>query len=701
MFTDKKRTPPGDSTPADASGPTAPPPNEHMDPDPAPAPGNDGTSRSGAPAEPTMTWNGRERERIFTDLEKAGIPRSEIPDPPTDAWIKDTQRTLREDGNTRLAQALPAAVVKATPYAQSALGREAQMRAMRDAEKQKVKARRGTELNERNQPVKRKFPLEVAVLSAALLLGVAGAAFFAFGSDDAPATAQAQPTTTTPAITPAPGGIQGDPDVGGEASTPTSSTSSILDDPAGTTADPGQATPPTGAESAESGNLGADQALNQARQEGFTTGYNQGAAEGRATGTQEGQQQGYEQGRAKGQTEGMQSGYQKGKTDGQQAGYQEGLNAGRSSSGAVAPVTYPVPTTPTATVRVPSTTPTPARAAPPAVTTPPVKPRAQISMTGPGAAQAPAVTAPRLNVGGAGGQPGAPTGNAPATAGAAAAPSTGSDSQGQGARTYGNLTQNAPASTPGRTGTLAATGAPTPAPAGRLHFTGAPADAPTPAQPATPSSPPTASAATRTAPPTVFFQDAAPTPAPNPSGEARFGPYRPYQRLNAKLITSIIVGPTLPNLPVIARSDDGREWVAVTAQSGPSRRIALTFTELVDQRTNTVSAIQGAAYDAFGVPGLQGKGELVSPDLVRNLIRSAATGVRDYAQAELTATKATTLPNGTVVTERTVPNLWTVVGGRALDVLALPAGTQTFTDVTSLPAGTPLVIVVGAGAPAR
>lgn len=181
---------------------------------------------------------------------------------------------------------------------------------------------------------------------------------------------------------------------------------------------------------------------------------------------------------------------------------------------------------------------------------------------------------------------------------------------------------------------------------------------------------------------------------PQPT-DPRFGPYRPYQRVQGTLVSSVVVGEGLPNLPAIVRSADGREWVAQAPTAGPSNRVNLVFSELIDPRHSTVVPISGAAYDAYGVPGLQGDGELLSPDLIRNTLRSAANGLRDYTNAKLNESTTTVLPNGTVVTSKTTPELWTVVGTRAVDVLTLPPNTQTFTRAVTLRAGTPLVIVVG------
>lgn len=183
--------------------------------------------------------------------------------------------------------------------------------------------------------------------------------------------------------------------------------------------------------------------------------------------------------------------------------------------------------------------------------------------------------------------------------------------------------------------------------------------------------------------------------APMMEQTADYGPYHPFQVLNAKLQTAVLIfdGHTMA-LPPIAMSEDGRKWIGSGKIMG-AQRVNLQFNQMVDL-DQTVHALSAAAYDANGLPGIQGKGEDLAPDLIRNLLRSTASGVKDYAEAELKATKTYVRPDGSVVVEKTKPSIWSVIGGKALSVFDLAENEKTFTRAVYLPAGTSIKLIVGA-----
>ncbi|MFC5849440.1 hypothetical protein [Deinococcus petrolearius] len=192
---------------------------------------------------------------------------------------------------------------------------------------------------------------------------------------------------------------------------------------------------------------------------------------------------------------------------------------------------------------------------------------------------------------------------------------------------------------------------------------------------------------------------AASTGAASAGGAAEaspYGPYRPFQTLGATLESAPVVIEQVDtsDLPVIARSEDGRKWVGYPTTSGPNRMI-IRFTGYVDDDNRTLVPVAAASYDLSGAPGLQASSQDLAPDFVKNLVRRSATGVRDYANAALAA-KETVVTGNTVITTPKEPNIWTTVAGSALGVFDLPADQRTFYRGAYLPVGTPFVIMVGA-----
>lgn len=671
------------------------------------------------PMAPTIKWNTRKAAAIRKGLEDEGLTWI---DPPTDEWLKDTERALKRKGNPRLAQEMKASVLRTVSPVTTALGREQQARTAKAAVSQEAKAKRGTVTNERGQNVARKLPMSTLIgggVGALLLLGgltYGGVAAYQSSAKDAAArraAAQAQqaagPTTanTIPVVTPAdPNAVVANPNSGPEIV----KADPISEDPSTRTgtsrrSENPDGTPKTSAtDSAPPDQQGQQDAYAQGKRDGEVAGYASGQREGYAQGKQEGVQGGYQQGVKEGQQQGAQAGYQQGVKDGQA---QAARTAPPQGQGAVTPISssgaQPVAITPVSR----SGAATPTRVGSGAAATPVVTP-GKLTFTGgsqgaqgaqaqpprmtftsaptsgdsqaaqgqgnrgvtmysnPAAAQAttaptafalreaPAPTQQAVNVGGRLIMVGAPqaTASTPSGADSAAAP----EAQGSVTKTYGDMTIVVPS----RTGNAASTSTSTPA--------------------STPA------ATTGSAQPSAAPAASAPT----------FGPYRAYQTIRARLETAVLVMEgSRVNLNVIARSSDGRKWIGTPSVAG-AQRVNLTFTQLVDLDGKTVLNVPAMAYDQSGVPGVQGSGQDLAPDVVRNLIRNAATGVRDYAQAQLNASRTTISPNGQVIVEKEAPSLWTLVGGRALSVFDMPENTRTFTRATYLPSGTDIVLVVGA-----
>lgn len=697
------------------------------------------------------SWREDRLEAIRPALADAGL--TDLPAEPSDVWLEQSLQHLRSGGYRQLAGQLRGAVKKETSHAASAIGREAQLRSLDSVEKQKRKQERGIVLDERGQPVAKKFPVVpmAVALGVSLLLGGMGWAILANSQKEAEAdkaaaeaqlaqqnqkdplneialeteeTVPATPLTGDGSVAAAPGST---PAASGAATTaPDGTPTSDLDQQeaysngyaegqqAGSQAsyDQGfsegqQAGRAQGQQEGQS--QGQEAGYAQGQEAGYSQGVQEGQEAGYAQGVQEGQQAGVQAGRDAGVQEGIAQGREEGRAagvqEGRQAGYQEGLVAGRAQAPAVVtPVTIAPP------ARGSSTQTTPVTVAPTTKVAPSIAPTAKPVTT---------------------------TVNTPPPLGRLSLSGTANRATGSGGTQEGGSTASA-----SRRGSLSVTGTPasSASPGRRLSLTGSPSASTasgggyrgqltlnngssgsgatqTAAQPAVsagaePVATPTTqaqqggqlvltSSSAATSRTTVGGSGITAMTASQGIGQSvgspRFGPYRPYQRIRAQLTTAIVVGEGLPNLPVIARSEDGREWVG-TPVTGASGRVTMSFTELVVADRGEVTPITASAYDLYGVPGLQGKTQDLSPDLLRNMVRSAATGVRDYADAQLNATETVILPNGTVVTNKKGGDLWTAVGARALDVLSLPPNTPTFTRTVTLPKGTQFIIVVGAGA---
>ena len=177
-----------------------------------------------------------------------------------------------------------------------------------------------------------------------------------------------------------------------------------------------------------------------------------------------------------------------------------------------------------------------------------------------------------------------------------------------------------------------------------------------------------------------------------------YGPYRTGQYLRAKLETGVVLpvaatqDDTGPTQYVYARTQDGTLWLGVPRIS-PTKRITLIFQQAVMRDGHEVQ-VNALGYHLDGTPGLQTAWQDVAPTLANDLIRSSLTGVRDYAEAKIQATRTTTNANGSTTVERQVPTIWESVAGAATSVFQLPQTQNTFVTVARLNVGQDFVIVI-------
>ena len=184
----------------------------------------------------------------------------------------------------------------------------------------------------------------------------------------------------------------------------------------------------------------------------------------------------------------------------------------------------------------------------------------------------------------------------------------------------------------------------------------------------------------------------------NAPGGLPYGPYRTGQYLRAKLETGVVLpvaatqDDTGPTQYVYARTQDGTLWLG-TPKISATKRITLTFQQAV-MRDGSEVQVNAVGYHLDGTPGLQTAWQDVAPTLANDLIRSSLTGVRDYAEAKIQATKTTTNANGSTTVERQVPTIWESVAGAATGVFQLPQTQNTFVTVARLNVGQDFVIVI-------
>lgn len=170
-------------------------------------------------------------------------------------------------------------------------------------------------------------------------------------------------------------------------------------------------------------------------------------------------------------------------------------------------------------------------------------------------------------------------------------------------------------------------------------------------------------------------------------------PYRLGQRILATLETGVYVAQGGGTLPVYARTQDGTLWRG-TVSLDRTKRVLITFDRAV-LKDGTEVAVQAAAYNLDGTPGLKAQYRDIAPTLANDLIRSAISGVKDYADAKLQATTTTTSAGGAVTVERKVPTIWESVAGSATGIFQLPTTQNTFVTVAQIPVGAQFALVYG------
>jgi hypothetical protein len=141
---------------------------------------------------------------------------------------------------------------------------------------------------------------------------------------------------------------------------------------------------------------------------------------------------------------------------------------------------------------------------------------------------------------------------------------------------------------------------------------------------------------------------------------------------------------------VYATAEDGSVWRGAPRLL-TSGRIGLTFDRvLVKGQTMKVTA---DATDSTGLPGVQAESHTDSPKIASELFQSLLSGARSFAQASLQGDTSITA-NGTIVSASAKPNFWVTLGGALAGSLSLPSARVTQVNVTSLPKGTQILLVV-------
>lgn len=600
----------------------------------------DGVSQSPPESIQGLSWKPEQKEYIKNALEEAGLDWAEHP---TKDWELNTVRQLRKDGNPVLANEVRAALIRDKEPLHSAIGREQQERSAQAAKQQKWKEERGTVVNERGQRVNRKIPATMILGFGAgglLILGGLIYGLYTTFQDSQRKVAERQAAQKEAAI------AEKMPDVpqveetseaeASPLSTPTEPEPQVAEEPEEPPTEAAAPIPPP-PDVSRAEKQGYDQGMRDGRIQGFTAGQKDGYAAGQRMGKQEGLQIGRQEGYRQGQRQAIRTAPPPPpiSTPTQTAAPKPVVAAAKQSKPPPMPITSSIP--------------------PPEVITPP--PASKLTFTQPTSAE-------------------------------------NSSSKNSSKLVFvndesGDTTQPVPALENAED-------------VGDEVITTSQTENPTTQ---------TQSSSVSTAPKLTFLEEEGSSPAEQQKQQDAnsktanqqttqkqnaFGPYRPFQVLNAKLQTAALIFDNgKMELPPIAISEDGRKWIGAGKVMG-AQRVSLVFEKMVDL-DQTVLPINAAAYDQHGLPGIQGKGQDLAPDLIRNLLRSTATGVRDYAQAEMNATKTRVSPDGSVIIERSKPSIWSVIGGRALSVFDLPKNEITFTRAVYLPAGTPIKLIVGAG----
>ncbi len=141
---------------------------------------------------------------------------------------------------------------------------------------------------------------------------------------------------------------------------------------------------------------------------------------------------------------------------------------------------------------------------------------------------------------------------------------------------------------------------------------------------------------------------------------------------------------------IYATAEDGSVWRG-TPRLLTSGRIGVTFARVLIK--GQAMKVLADATDGTGLPGVQAESHTDSPKLASELFQSALSGVRSFAQASLQGDSSIT-SNGTIVSQAAKPNFWVTLGGALAGSLSLPSARITQVNVTSLPKGTQMMLVI-------
>lgn len=614
-----------------------------------------------------LSWKPEQKAYIKNALEEAGLDWEEYP---SKDWELNTVRQLRKDGNPVLANEIRGALVRNKATLHSAIGREQQERSAQAAKHQKWKEERGTVVNERGQRVNRKIPATMILGFGAgglLILGGLVYGLYATFQDSQRKVAEQRAARTEAEIARQTPDIQQVEEVEESVETEPSQPLPTTEPELPKEAKEEENTPPSEAATP----IPPPPDVSRAEKQG----YDQGMRDGRIQGFSAGQKDGYAAGKRIGKQEGMHIG--------RQDGYRQGQRQAAAQRATVPPpppmiVTPkpppppPAPPKPKPVVAAVKQQQPPANLPPPQVVTakpPPMPVNNKLTFTQPTSKENSKDNSRLMFIndesGDASQNQKSPDNQISTMNVGDKVTAMGNDRQNN--TQPPNHAPNTPAPTPAQSPKTLSTP--------KLTFLEN-EDQDRPSEPSKPSN-------------TIAVK------TNNNTNQANFGPYRPFQVINAKLQTAALIfdGGNM-ELPPIAISEDGRKWIGSGRVIG-AQRVNLVFDKMIDL-DQTVLNIQAAAYDQHGLPGIQGKGQDLAPDLVRNLLRSTASGVRDYAQAEMNATKTRVKPDGSIIIEKSKPSIWSVIGGRALSVFDLPKNEVTFTRAVYIPADTPIKLIVGA-----
>jgi hypothetical protein len=141
---------------------------------------------------------------------------------------------------------------------------------------------------------------------------------------------------------------------------------------------------------------------------------------------------------------------------------------------------------------------------------------------------------------------------------------------------------------------------------------------------------------------------------------------------------------------VYATAEDGSVWRGAPRLL-TSGRIGLTFDRVLVK--GQAMKVLADATDSTGLPGVQAESHTDSPKIASELFQSLLSGARSFAQASLQGDTSITA-NGTIVSASAKPNFWVTLGGALAGSLSLPSARVTQVNVTSLPKGTQIMLVV-------